>query len=203
MRTAVLVVCLTLAASLSACGSASMSSTELVESASGGAVAQTATESSAGAEDVQTPESAEAAEITDPAAPEAFFGTKGVEITIKNLKSEPLYTWLRRTGDVRTLKQNESTTFQGESSVGDDVEIKVTWRTDGGGGGFAGDLDGQNDTAAYPSVRMDWDETYQRTWFKINENFSKTAKLDGKDTKVSITRNSDSSDYKRFTVEIS
>lgn len=155
------------------------------------------------AEEGAAPEPAEGVEITDEGVPEAWFGTKGVEITIKNLKSEPLYTWLRRTGEVRTLKQNESTTFQGESEVGDDVEIKVTWRSDGGAGGFAGDLDGQNDTAAYPSVRMDWDETYQRTWFKINENFSKTAKLDGKDTKVSITRNSDSSDYKRFTVEIS
>lgn len=136
---------------------------------------------------------------SDSGDPAAWIGTKGVEFVVTNSTSGSFYVWDRGGGDVRTLKSNESTTFSGERSGADDIEIAVSWNADGSS---PIEIDGSNPSTYYPSVTVQGDK-------KCGENFSvkqsKTCQdsVGGRSFTVKVTRETDSDKFKRFSIAVS
>lgn len=131
----------------------------------------------------------------------AFFGTKGVEVNFKNGSGQPLYVWLRGGGAVETVAPGGSKTFQGEESVVDDVELNYSWSSDGSPWM---EMDFSNPTAGEPTVSFSMENggDWSIEGFSVNEVDFGEHTQDGRSTKYWVKRIGDSSDYKRFNVEI-
>ena len=128
----------------------------------------------------------------------AGWGTKGVELRVVNKGPMILTVWERGTTNTRIINPGDSTTFQGEKSFADDVEIDMSWREQ-----FRVEkpleIDASNPSMGTPNVTVGYDN---RT-YGVGESHSFSGMTDGMDYKVTVKREDDSDDHKRFVVEAS
>lgn len=138
----------------------------------------------------------------------AFFGTKGVEATIINDTAPPTSSgkWDmtvkdRNSGQTVTLPIKGSRTFRGETNISDDLELLV------GGTNVPSDmeveLDFSNPTAGCPNVTVALRSGGDNEGLCSEgdqENF--VFKFYGQQWDITVKRESDSSDFKRFTVSM-
>lgn len=136
---------------------------------------------------------------SDSGDPAAWIGTKGVEFVVTNSTSGSFYVWDRGGGDVRTLKSNESTTFSGERSGADDLEIAVSWNADGSS---PVEIDGSNPSTYYPSVTVQADKRCGET-FSVKKTLTCQDSAGGRSFTVKVTRETDSDKFKRFSITVS
>lgn len=136
---------------------------------------------------------------SDSGDPAAWIGTRGVEFVVKNATSGSFYVWDRGGGDVRTLKSNESTTFSGERSGADDLEIAVSWNADGSS---PVEIDGSNPSTYYPSVTVQGDKRCGEN-FSVKQTLTCQDSVGGRSFTVKVTRETDSDKFKRFSITVS
>lgn len=137
---------------------------------------------------------------SDSGDPAAWIGTKGVEFVVTNGTSGSFYVWDRGGGDVRTLKSNESTTFSGERSGADDLEIAVSWNADGSS---PIEIDGSNPSTYYPSVTVEGDDKRCGEGFSVKQTLTCQDSVGGRSFTVKVTRETDSDKFKRFSITVS
>lgn len=146
---------------------------------------------------------------SDSGSPAAWIGTKGVEVTITNPTSQSVYVGTRQNNDIRELKAGESRTFRGERSGADDVELFLRWASSGSQGL---ELDFSNPAVGYPNVTIGEvarssgypTKTCPDLGFRFSEGEEKRCKAYTNDTWTALgfRRESDSSDFKRFTIGV-
>ena len=136
---------------------------------------------------------------SDSGDPAAWIGTKGVEFVVTNGTSDSFYVWDRGGGDVRTLKSNESTTFSGERSGADDLEIAESWNADGSS---SIEIDGSNPSTYYPSVTVQGDKRCGEN-FSVRQTITCQGSAGGRSFTAKVTRETDSDKFKRFSTSVS
>jgi len=128
----------------------------------------------------------------------AGWGTKGVELRVVNTGATTLTVWERGTDNVRFVKPGESTTFQGEKSFADDVEIDMSWREKSRVEKPL-EIDASNPSVGTPNVTVGYDNRA----YDVGDSHSFSGMTDGMDYKVTIKREGDTDDNKMFVVEAS
>ncbi len=126
----------------------------------------------------------------------AGWGTKGVELRVVNTGATTLTVWERGTDNVRFVKPGESTSFQGEKSFADDVEIDMSWREKSRVEKPL-QIDASNPSMGTPNVSVEWDNRS----YDVGDKHTFSGLTDGWDYDLIITREGDSDDNKKFTVE--
>jgi len=130
----------------------------------------------------------------------AGWGTKGVELTLINNGQYVSYVWLRGSNDVRLLQPGESTTYQGEKSFADDVEIDISWK-DKSRTSSPLEVDASNPSMGTPNVSVG----FQNRTYTEGESATFRGDAGGLSTVpyvLEVIREGDSDDNKRFTVKI-
>lgn len=129
-----------------------------------------------------------------------FFGTKGVEVTVTNTASDTFYVWRRGGGAVEALASGSSRTFRGERNFADDVELDTSWNANGVP---AVEFDFSNPTVGSPNLAVGRGEGgLEMYFFSVGQTHDGSETAAGRRTSWSVLRESDTSDYKRFTMTI-
>lgn len=130
----------------------------------------------------------------------AGWGTRGVELNLINTGQYAIYVWLRGTNDVRVLSSGQSTTFQGEKSFADDVEIDLSWK-DKRYTSYPLEVDASNPSLGTPNITVG----RQNRTFDEGEATTYRGDAGGMSTVpfvLEVSRDSDSDDFKRFTLKL-
>lgn len=131
----------------------------------------------------------------------AIFGTKGVEVEVINGTSSPFYVWERAGGEVRTLGSKGSTTFQGESSIVDDVELAASWNNNSTVGV---EMDASNPSVGLPNMSIYSTSSKENcaSGLEVGGYEFCNPDVNGESTWVGFVRLTDTSDNKRFSVMV-
>lgn len=134
-------------------------------------------------------------------APAAWWGTKGVEATVRNADANGAAIRLcnRRTNDCRDLAVGQSTTFQGESTITDDLELRFVHPRDGGNI----EMDFSNPSVGCPNLNLTFDMQGGGSYCDVGREEMRIINNGNKNGVIFLVkREGDSRDNKRFTVTI-
>lgn len=158
--------------------------------------------------------------VAESGSPAALWGTKGVELHVRNDSSETFYVGFRGYGSIDALNPGQKRIFSNESTLGDDVELLLRWNADSGDRGV--DIDVSNPAIGKPNVYIShwvkgdhvecrWDDGVGTMWsFDVDEskrcfmrNFLIKQGQTPSVTVFDVWRWNDSEDFKRFDINVS